>query len=48
MLTRKRFGYLFAMLLIAAFTILYRNIAEGKILHNSQPVVYSTLPFIYL
>jgi hypothetical protein len=35
MLTRKRFGYLFAMLLIVAFTILYRNIAEGKILHNS-------------
>jgi hypothetical protein len=36
MLTRKRFGYLFAMLLIAAFIILYRNVAEGKILHNSS------------
>ena len=34
MLTSKRFDYLFAIFLIAAFTILYRNVAEGNVLRN--------------
>jgi hypothetical protein len=36
MLTRKQYSYLFAILLIATFILLIRNVAEGKVLANTS------------